>query len=47
MFFLSVYRKFMYYISAQKYKNTNPKCLFKTSIVCDRSEPTITVDLGK
>ncbi|XP_043476655.1 uncharacterized protein LOC122507804 [Leptopilina heterotoma] len=38
-------RKFLNYISAPRYKKTNPKCLFKTTIVCDQSEPTITIDL--
>ncbi|CAL1680382.1 unnamed protein product [Lasius platythorax] len=38
-------RDFQYYISAPKICATNPYCLMKTEIVCDRSEPTITFNL--
>ncbi|XP_033210104.1 uncharacterized protein LOC117168500 [Belonocnema kinseyi] len=38
-------RKLMFYLTGPKYANTNPACLLKTNIVCDRSEPLVTVDL--
>ncbi|XP_072743017.1 mitochondrial ribosomal protein L53 [Anoplolepis gracilipes] len=38
-------RRFQFYISAPRINATNPYCLMKTEIVCDRSEPTITFNL--
>ncbi|XP_050447362.1 uncharacterized protein LOC126849505 [Cataglyphis hispanica] len=38
-------RDFQFYISAPRVCATNPYCLMKTEIVCDRSEPTITFNL--
>jgi len=32
-------------ITASKLRATNPKCVIKTDIVCDREEPTITLSL--
>ncbi|CAG4978295.1 unnamed protein product [Parnassius apollo] len=39
-------RNFLHYISSQKINFTNPNCLLKTIVVCDRSEPTIDVLLA-
>lgn len=38
-------RDFLTYVTAPVYVKTNPACIFKTSVVCDRSEPSVTVDL--
>ncbi|XP_060531228.1 large ribosomal subunit protein mL53 [Cylas formicarius] len=38
-------RNFLYYISIPKVQETNLNCILKTNVVCDRSEPTIKVDL--
>jgi len=38
-------RDFLSYISAPKIRATNPQCLLKTEVVCDRSEPTVTFSL--
>ncbi|XP_029171104.1 uncharacterized protein LOC114940543 [Nylanderia fulva] len=38
-------RNFQYYISSPKVCATNPYCLMKTEIVCDKSDPTITFNL--
>ncbi|KAG8226603.1 hypothetical protein J437_LFUL007295 [Ladona fulva] len=39
-------RDFLFYISAPRVQETNPVCRFKTEIVCDRSEPTVSFALG-
>lgn len=41
----AVVRQFMTYLSARRYRNTNPKCVLKTNVVCDRSEPSVAIDL--
>lgn len=38
-------RDFQFFISAPRICATNPYCLMKTEVVCDRSEPTITFNL--
>ncbi|XP_011697867.1 PREDICTED: 39S ribosomal protein L53, mitochondrial [Wasmannia auropunctata] len=38
-------RDFLFYISAPRIRATNPECLLKTEVVCDRSEPTVTFSL--
>ncbi|XP_011176399.1 39S ribosomal protein L53, mitochondrial [Solenopsis invicta] len=38
-------RDFLFYMSAPKIRATNGLCSLKTEIVCDRSEPTITLSL--
>ncbi|XP_046824844.1 uncharacterized protein LOC124426779 [Vespa crabro] len=38
-------RKFLFYISAPRILKTNPFCILKTKIVCDRTEPIVTFDL--
>lgn len=38
-------RDFQFFISAPRISATNPYCLMKTEVVCDRSEPTITLSL--
>jgi len=37
----------MFHLSAEKIQKSNPKCLWKTEVVCDRSEPTITLELNE
>ncbi|KAG7198080.1 hypothetical protein KM043_018248 [Ampulex compressa] len=38
-------RDFLFHISGAKIAATNPNCIIKTNILCDRSEPTITFNL--
>ncbi|VVC97672.1 39S ribosomal protein L53, mitochondrial [Leptidea sinapis] len=38
-------RNFVHYISAPKIALTNPNCVLKTEIVCDRREPTVDITL--
>jgi len=38
-------RKVMNLLSTERIQKSNPKCFFKTDVVCDRSEPTIRLDL--
>lgn len=38
-------RDFQFFISAPRICATNPNCLMKTEVVCDRSEPTVTFSL--
>ncbi|GAB6019493.1 mitochondrial ribosomal protein L53 [Chamberlinius hualienensis] len=40
-------RDFMFYMSGEKYRSTNPSCAFKTEICSDRSDPTVTVTLAE
>lgn len=40
-------RNFIYYLSAEKYRATNPNCRVKTEILSNREEPQITVSFGK
>lgn len=39
-------RDFMFQLATPKVRSTNLNCLFKTSIDCDRSEPSITFSLA-
>lgn len=39
-------RDFMFQLATPKIRNTNLGCVFKTSIDCDRSEPTVTFNLA-
>jgi topoisomerase IA-like protein len=39
-------RDMMHVLSVEKVRKTNPKCMFKTDVVDDRSEPTVKVELG-
>lgn len=39
------YRNFMHHISSNKVARTNPNCAVRANVVCDRSEPKITVHL--
>ncbi|GIY48478.1 uncharacterized protein CEXT_342631 [Caerostris extrusa] len=39
-------RDFSFHISSKEYAKTNLGCMFKTDVVNDRSEPTISVDLA-
>lgn len=38
-------RKFMWHFNTRKVLKTNPLCIVRTDIVCDRSEPVIDVSL--
>ncbi|CAG9796505.1 unnamed protein product [Diatraea saccharalis] len=38
-------RNFLHYISSPKISLTNPNCTLKTEVVCDRSEPTVEINL--
>ncbi|CAG9581523.1 unnamed protein product [Danaus chrysippus] len=38
-------RQFVHYMSSPKVALTNPNCILKTEIVCDRSEPTVDINL--
>ncbi|KAK2582275.1 hypothetical protein KPH14_004618 [Odynerus spinipes] len=38
-------RSFLAYLSSPKIFSTNPSCILKTNVVCDRSEPTVTFNL--
>lgn len=37
----------MSHLSVEKIQKSNPKCLWKTEVVCDRSEPTLTLELNE
>jgi len=37
----------MTHLSSEKIQKSNPKCLWKTEVVCDRSEPTLTLELNE
>ncbi|XP_014287706.1 large ribosomal subunit protein mL53 [Halyomorpha halys] len=39
-------RYFMHYITAPKVQKTNLACKFKTEVVCDRSDPSVTFKLA-
>ncbi|KAG8193043.1 hypothetical protein JTE90_028155 [Oedothorax gibbosus] len=39
-------RDFMFHISSKKIRQSNEVCAFKTEIVNDRSDPTISLDLS-
>lgn len=39
------FRNFVHYLSSSKVSLTNPNCVLKTDIVCDRSEPTVDVSI--
>lgn len=36
---------FLFYLSTPKVANTNPNCVLKTDIICDRAPPTVTFTL--
>ncbi|XP_045491477.1 uncharacterized protein LOC123691224 [Colias croceus] len=38
-------RNFLHYISSPKILLTNPDCVLKTEVICDRSEPTVDINL--
>ncbi|XP_072940823.1 uncharacterized protein mRpL53 [Epargyreus clarus] len=38
-------RNFLHYISGPRIGRSNPNCLLKTEVVCDRREPTIDITL--
>jgi len=38
-------RHIVYHFSSEKVRGTNPKCIYKTDIISDRSEPTLSVYL--
>ncbi|CAK1540117.1 unnamed protein product [Leptosia nina] len=38
-------RNFLHYISSPKVALTNPNCVLKTEIICDRSEPTVDISI--
>ncbi|CAH4031250.1 39S ribosomal protein L53, mitochondrial [Pieris brassicae] len=38
-------RNFLHYISSPKIALTNPNCVLKTEVVCDRSEPTVDISI--
>jgi len=40
-------RHLIYHFSSEKVRGTNPKCVYKTDILSDRSEPTINVHLDE
>ncbi|XP_054156910.1 uncharacterized protein LOC128955280 [Oppia nitens] len=42
---VSSIREFLVAVSSPNIIKTNPKCIIKTEIVCQRQEPTITVSL--
>lgn len=44
VFFSYVHREFLFHMSTPIVSNTNPKCILKTNVVCDRSDPTIVFD---
>jgi len=37
----------MTHLSSEKIQKSNPKCMWKTEVVCDRSEPTLTLELNE
>ncbi len=43
----SNFRDILYHLSSRKIRKTSETCVFKTDIVCDRSEPIINIDLRK
>lgn len=36
-----IFSDFLFYLSTPRVANTNPNCVLKTDIVCDRSPPTV------
>jgi len=40
------FRRVMHILSAPKVRDTNYKCIFKTEVVCDNSEPVMLCVLG-
>jgi len=40
-------RHVIYHLSSEKVRATNPKCIYKTDILSDRSEPTLSVQLDE
>ncbi|CAN7950328.1 unnamed protein product, partial [Ixodes pacificus] len=38
-------RDFLYQVSALRVRQTNPDCVLKTDVVCDRSDPSIELTL--
>merc|ERR1712080_116821 len=40
-------RHIIYHFSSEKVRGTNPKCIYKTDVVSDRSEPTFSVQLDE
>jgi len=39
------FRDLIYFLSAARIRDTNPKCLFKTTVVSDRSDPELLCSL--
>jgi len=42
---ITQFRDLVFYLSSAKLRDTNPKCLFKTEIASDRSDPELTCKL--
>lgn len=40
-------RNVIYHFSCERIQKSNPKCIFKTEVVCNRSEPTLKVELDE
>lgn len=40
-------RHVLFHFSSEKIRGTNPKCIYKTDILTDRSEPTMKVELAE
>lgn len=40
-------RKVIHHFSCERIQKSNPKCFYKTEVVCDRSEPTIKLELDE
>jgi len=40
-------RKVIHRFSCERIQKSNPKCFYKTEVVCDRSEPTMKIELDE
>jgi len=40
-------RRVIYHFSCERIQKSNPKCVFKTEVVCNRSEPTMKIELDE
>lgn len=43
--FLFICRHFLFNLTSPKAVETNPRCIVKTEVICDRSEPILTFEL--
>jgi len=41
------FRDLIFHLSAAKIRETNPKCVFKTEVASDRSDPVLSCKLGE